>query len=346
MRTDVKLGFVIGGVLLAVMIVYVVVIGRGGSTVPDQTADLVVPDETQMVDGASTSVPRTTAIPDEPVVATGPTDSVTLTTVTPTAPVETPVATVDTTNSLTVDSTTSTQGAQTGRWNWDKLLTDGADPAPLMSSALNDRSAPDRSSSIGASSNATPTDVTPVSYTAPVQTDLRTPALTDPVGPVTPVPTTVIPGSTRTHTVKPGETLSSIAQAAYGSSKHWPAIAKANPSIDPNRLKPRTVLTLPDPATVNTTHSTNATTSGNTTTSSNTTGPGTSPATVVDPARQYKVQPGDSLHKIAAKLYGDANIWQKIYDTNKTGIGADPAKLKVGAVLNLPEKTSTAPTAN
>lgn len=53
----------------------------------------------------------------------------------------------------------------------------------------------------------------------------------------------------------------------------------------------------------------------------------------------YTIKPGDSLTKIAIKLFGDANKWRELADLN--GI-ADPAKIKVGQVLNLlPKKPAT-----
>ena len=52
----------------------------------------------------------------------------------------------------------------------------------------------------------------------------------------------------------------------------------------------------------------------------------------------YTIKAGDSLAKIALKLYGDANKWRELADLN--GI-ADPGKIKVGQVLNLTPKKST-----
>ena len=49
------------------------------------------------------------------------------------------------------------------------------------------------------------------------------------------------------------------------------------------------------------------------------------------------MQSGDSLHKISMKLYGKIDMVQKIYDLNKSAIGDNPAKLKLGQVLKLPQ---------
>jgi nucleoid-associated protein YgaU len=57
----------------------------------------------------------------------------------------------------------------------------------------------------------------------------------------------------------------------------------------------------------------------------------------IDPKTEYKVQPGDNLHNISLRLYGKADRMEKIYELNKATIGDDMARLKVGQVLKLPE---------
>lgn len=52
----------------------------------------------------------------------------------------------------------------------------------------------------------------------------------------------------------------------------------------------------------------------------------------------YTIKAGDSLTKIAIKIYGDANKWRELADLN--GI-ADPSKIKVGQVLKLMPKPVT-----
>lgn len=54
------------------------------------------------------------------------------------------------------------------------------------------------------------------------------------------------PAPASTYTVQAGDSLSSIAEAAYGSGDRWPTILAANPVLtDPNMLYVGTVLTLP-----------------------------------------------------------------------------------------------------
>ena len=46
------------------------------------------------------------------------------------------------------------------------------------------------------------------------------------------------------------------------------------------------------------------------------------------------MQPGDSLYKIARKMYGDGALWQELYDRN-TATLKHPCLLAAGMVLYL-----------
>jgi nucleoid-associated protein YgaU len=54
-----------------------------------------------------------------------------------------------------------------------------------------------------------------------------------------------------------------------------------------------------------------------------------------EPARTYTVQAGDTLAKIAQKLYEDGGRWTEIYEANKDQI-ADPNVIEVGQKLVIP----------
>lgn len=128
-------------------------------------------------------------------------------------------------------------------------------------------------------------------------------------------------GETRTYVIQAGDTFSSIALEHYGDSRFYKLIVDANPKVDPNRMKLGTTITIP-PLPESTLSPRDDTTDV--------------PAESLDPTRQYQVQVGDSLHSIASRLYGDSQMWSKIYDLNKTQIGDNPARLKLGMVLALP----------
>lgn len=52
-------------------------------------------------------------------------------------------------------------------------------------------------------------------------------------------------------------------------------------------------------------------------------------------ARTYKVQPGDSLSKIAKEFYGNANEYNRIFEANRNQLN-DPNKIQAGQELVIP----------
>jgi nucleoid-associated protein YgaU len=66
--------------------------------------------------------------------------------------------------------------------------------------------------------------------------------------------------------------------------------------------------------------------------------PAPSPPPAAKPAapRTYTVAAGDSLSKIAKKLYGDANKWKRIFEANRDII-KNPDLIKPGQVLKIPD---------
>jgi nucleoid-associated protein YgaU len=51
----------------------------------------------------------------------------------------------------------------------------------------------------------------------------------------------------------------------------------------------------------------------------------------------YEVKSGDSLSKIAKRVYGDAKAWKRIFEAN-TDIIKDPDKIYPGQKLKIPPK--------
>jgi nucleoid-associated protein YgaU len=60
-----------------------------------------------------------------------------------------------------------------------------------------------------------------------------------------------------------------------------------------------------------------------------------STAPAADQGQSYTVQSGDSLSKIAKRVYGDANKWHTIFDANRDKI-TNPDLIHPGQVLTLP----------
>ena len=155
------------------------------------------------------------------------------------------------------------------------------------------------------------------------------PAAPQPARPSTPAPVSPGPRPT-TYTIQAGDTFSAIAQKLYGDGARWTAIAKANPLVDPIRLKVGQVIKLPDLA-----------------------------AQDQERAEQFEqmrrevsvpsgeaqtviVEPGDNLSTIAQRVYGKASQWKQIYEANKDQLES-PDELKVGMKLKIPARQQSAP---
>ncbi|HSU35505.1 MAG TPA: LysM peptidoglycan-binding domain-containing protein [Propionibacteriaceae bacterium] len=116
--------------------------------------------------------------------------------------------------------------------------------------------------------------------------------------------------TTRTYTVKRGDTLTKIAQKELGDANRWQEIFLLNRAIirDPDRISVGQVLTLPGDS---------------------------RPAGRVAPTRVYQVKQGDTLSGIAASELGDASRWPEIFALNKAVL-TKPDLIVPGTVLVLP----------
>ncbi len=138
------------------------------------------------------------------------------------------------------------------------------------------------------------------------------------------------------HTVERGETFGSISRRYFGSTRHADEIARANPFIDPSRLRPGRVIrvpkdpeniqgkpTPPPPAPVE---------------------PGTvAPGSVrYDTQRSYTVVAGDTLSRISQKMYGTQANTELIFEANRKLLNS-PDDLSIGQVLVIPPATGPAP---
>lgn len=132
----------------------------------------------------------------------------------------------------------------------------------------------------------------------------------------------------RTHTVRSGETLTSICDQYYGDDRLYLKLAKFNGMPNPNALSIGDKLEVPDreqldggaPAA---------------TPALGTAEPTAPPAPREAPVRTYTVRDGDVLSEIARRELGSAARWQELYDANRDVI-ADPDRLQVGVVLRIP----------
>ena len=144
--------------------------------------------------------------------------------------------------------------------------------------------------------------------------------------------TSAVPTAGSTHVVRSGETFSSIAQAVYGSAAYYPHLIRANPQANPNNLKLGTAIVIPKLEDVKATaapgeHKTAAALT-------------VADDVKLDPTKQYRVVAGDSLYKISIKVYGKPTYVEALHEKNKQLIGSNATKLKLGMILELPEKAA------
>jgi nucleoid-associated protein YgaU len=313
-RKDVKLGFIIGGVLLAVVVVYVLV--ASGDNGKKKGAELTKLDPSQIAptqantDASSESASNNAQTGD----------------VTPPAPQQ-PVAQ---NQQPTAPDQAKPSDAVAKNTNDPFAANSKDDDRWLM--ALNHGQMP---TLMGTTQSPAQQENAAAPTTKPSNENSGSDVIADPPAePINESHSSVAstqPSKMHTHVVQKGETLSKISAAAYGNSAYWPHILRANPGLIDKKLRPGMTINLPDAADVKAEGTPNSVASNS---------PSTQPsasAAPIDGKTQYRVVTGDSLQKISTKLYGKAELWEKIYDANKDKIGADPAKLKLNTVLKLPQ---------
>jgi LysM repeat protein len=153
--------------------------------------------------------------------------------------------------------------------------------------------------------------------------------------------------SDRSYTIKSGQTLSSIANEVYGNSRFFVAIQRENRGLDPMHLKPGMKIKLPDITPVEPASDTIIPPNGmeedhvlplvQVTPRAT----GTSSMAISD-GRTYTVKSGDNLYAIARRLLGSGRKAEVLYELNKDVIGPDKGRLKLGMLLKLPEAAHAA----
>lgn len=334
MRKDVKIGIGIGGVLLAVLIVYALVPKNNVSNDLARTGESEsVTDELE--GGVAASNPESAGLSPDGAASR-----------TPSAPGARDVAQApggstgqepDTSARQSESDATASNGAVP--WDWDRIMADGIIPeqaripmvatpddpfaAPEPSNGGNDRVVWNQGQPGGQNGTLagprTNSNGAPGAGAAGQSRSVTPPAIAAPKG------------VTRDHVIQQGENLSMIAAVAYGDARLYREILKANPTLDERKLRPGMTIKIPDPWTF-------ATATGAATGSR----PAVRQEAAIDANTQYRVAQGDSLHKIALKLYGKAAKADALYELNKDKIGDDSSRLKLGMVLKLPDPPTAA----
>jgi nucleoid-associated protein YgaU len=331
MRTDAKIGFAIGGVLLAVLAAYLIVVPPKAKSKHDAakpTVAVVAPAD---------------VIPETPAAAVA---SATPSSPTPAAPTQVanntsipPMITATNAGPVTDTPNTVVENNQkpTSPEALDNPLLDGTfhTGKPGKNTDTGDVIADARNSTVDPNATSVTTDSKTASTGHKGRVGRHHTGET-----ITAENTTVhttehatehaTASGTRQYTVKSGQTLSSIASDVYGNARFWVAIQRDNPGLDAKHLKVGQKINMPDisdvrpsgPVLVDVLQP--ATTGG---------------GTEIEPAsaKTYRVVAGDSLYKIAKKVFGSGRRADEIYALNKDLIGDDEARLKLGMVLKLPE---------
>lgn len=332
MRKEVKLGFAIGGVLLAVLFIYVLVISSG-PPVKDRDVSLAKPE---LSSAPPVSQAADTSTSTEPAPQT--TD---------------PFKPQSTAAPSTAAPSTAAPIAGTPDDRWSKALHTGKLDAGEVPLLMTQTPAPAPPAQVDTALANAPVDASPAGpaagNTSPAVPSNETLASQMGVsGPAT-APAAGVSGAAtstpRTHVVQKGESFSTIAAAAYGNAAYYPHLQRANPNIDPKKLRVGMVVNIPDLSQVVATDNSSRTTAAQSGTLDASPAASRSPAAPVDERSQYRVQASDSLYKISLKLYGKSDRVDKLYELNKDVIGANPAHLKAGMVLKLPEPPTATVTA-
>jgi nucleoid-associated protein YgaU len=147
----------------------------------------------------------------------------------------------------------------------------------------------------------------------------------------------------RKYTVAEGESLWSIAEEQYGDGRLWTKLLAANPGIPENvqvgqvlNLPPKEELLAPTPLAAKPA-------SGATETKAGAAKPQAEARETKPAARggTYVVVKNDTLYSIAAKVLGNGHRWREIYELNKDKLER-PEDLQVGMELKLPAKEGEA----
>jgi len=145
-------------------------------------------------------------------------------------------------------------------------------------------------------------------------------------------PIAVMPPEFAEYTVRAGDTLATISMRLYGTRAHAAAVGRANPFMDPNRLKSGRVIRVPkDPSNVQ-----------------------GRPMPKLDPretpkqaagdeaagpagTRTYTVKAGDTLSRIAQEQYGSSALGTFLFESNRSSL-TSPDELKVGMKIQIPPR--------
>ncbi|HEY3243542.1 MAG TPA: LysM domain-containing protein [Phycisphaerae bacterium] len=154
------------------------------------------------------------------------------------------------------------------------------------------------------------------------------------------------PALPRTYKVGHGDTLALIAETYYGSQKYAAALMAANPQITNKEIvRVGTILNIPPLDELTKLNRRGDTPALNPEprlpAAAGTLNPQSEPrlpaaAGTLNTENSYTVKPGDTFYSIATRLLGAGGRWKELFELNKDAVDGDPGSLKIGQVLKLP----------
>ncbi len=127
------------------------------------------------------------------------------------------------------------------------------------------------------------------------------------------------------YVVRKGDTLASISRHIYGNERMIHALERANPGLDPRRMRVGQKIRLPH-------HGTARAVARHRTLRRHVY------ASSARGGRTYVVRAGEDLSGIARKFYHNPAMWKKIYNANRRVIGSSPNKLRAGERIVIPAR--------
>lgn len=125
----------------------------------------------------------------------------------------------------------------------------------------------------------------------------------------------------RTYTVQEGDTLSTISDKLYGTSRFWVDLARANPTVDPIRLQIGQTIVIPE---IDAEIDSDALTEKE------------DGIRAPQAVQRHTIRPGESLSSISVRYYGTATHWRVIFNANRSSIGPDPNAIRAGMNIVIP----------
>ena len=139
------------------------------------------------------------------------------------------------------------------------------------------------------------------------------------------------------HVIQSGDSFSSLAAKYLGHAKHASLIAKANPGVQPRRLRVGMRVKIP-PAPLTPAQATSSVKQPTTPRKVKV----SEPIPPVPAKHAYKVKPGEGWYDLSRRFLGDGTRWPELFELNRERVSHNPQLLRAGTVIELPRTVASA----